>query len=129
MKTSTAFVIFETSTIIPSRGGRPSSSWVSSQAERENYPEPRHRAQAPKIAELCDRLSEINVLRFVDHVLVKCVGIGSLPLARSSCKNPPAPMAHDLLMFRFMITLALSVVMGEAMHYGPWFMIYLCLGS
>jgi hypothetical protein len=54
----------------------------------------------------------------VDHVLVKCVGIGSLPLASSSCKNPPAPMAHDLLMFRFMITFALSVVMGKGMHYG-----------
>jgi hypothetical protein len=52
----------------------------------------------------------------VNHVLVKCVGIRSLPLARSSCKNPPAPMAHDLLMFRFTINLALSVVMGKAMH-------------
>jgi hypothetical protein len=54
----------------------------------------------------------------VDHVLVKCVGIRSLPLARSSCKNPPAPMAHDLLMFRSMINVALSVVMGKVMHNG-----------
>jgi hypothetical protein len=54
----------------------------------------------------------------VNHVLVKCVGIRLLPLAKGACKNPPAPMAHDLLMFRFMKTLALSVVMGKAMHYG-----------
>jgi hypothetical protein len=48
------------------------------------------------------------------------IGITSLLLLISGCKNPPPPMLGDACMFRFMIIFAMCFMMGTAHRQGTF---------
>lgn len=72
----------------------------------------------------CSKRIFLNVLRGqhmlvnIPPLLILCllIGIRSLPLLMSRCKNPPPLTPHDLQMFRFAITFVSCFTMVEYLN-------------
>jgi hypothetical protein len=62
------------------------------------------------------RAPYILLLLRVGGILCLFIGVISLPLLKSRCKNPPRPIPRDLHMFRFMIMFTLCSLMGNTSY-------------